>query len=214
MRQHLRFLLLSVGLTAALLAHGQDKDKGTPQKFTAAAALGMNLAQVDGDNELGFKKPGVVVGASVAYVLHPRWNVGLEMLFSQRGSNDPTDRDGNGQTYYSEYNYVELPFFVKFQDWKAEDKKGHRYMKIFAQVGVSYSRLFGGTLKVNGVPQPDNFEDFFKKDDLSLFLGAGFWFSYHWGADFRWTNSVVPFSTDITNRQWHRLISVRALYRF
>jgi hypothetical protein len=209
---HKRLTLLIAALIAGSLLFGQEK--GTPRRFAAAATLGMNLSQVDGDNELGFKKPGLVIGASVAYVLHPRWHAGFEMLFSQRGSNDPTDRDGNGQTYLSNYNYVELPFFVKFQDWKVTDKKGRTFMKVFAQAGLSYSRLFGGKLEKNGVPEPDNFEDYFKKDDLSLFLGLGIWFTKNWGADFRWTNSVVPFTTDVTNRQWHRLIALRAMYSF
>jgi hypothetical protein len=212
MYPHLRSLFFVACLFPVAVLWGQDKE--TPTRFAAAAVLGMNLSQVDGDGELGFKKPGAVVGASVAYVFHPRWHAGFEMLFSQRGSNDPTDRDGNGQTYFSNYNYVELPIFLKFQDWKATDKKGQTYMKVFAQLGLSYARLFGGKLEKNGVPEPDNFEDYFKKDDLSLFLGAGIWFTRNWGADFRWTNSVVPFTNETTNKQWHRLIAVRAMYQF
>lgn len=204
----LGLLLVSFGLFS--------QSERPTRRFAAAGILGMNLAQVDGDSEIGFRKPGIVAGASVAYVLHPRWHLGFEMLFTQRGSSDPTDRNFNNQILNMRFNYVEVPVFIRFQDWKAEDKKGGEYMKIFAQTGISYARLFGGKVVRNDVPVSDElFSRDYKDNDLSIFFGAGMWFTRHIGADFRWTNSIVSFANiNNTNAQWHRIITLRGMYNF
>ena len=56
------------------------------QRFKAAAIIGTNLSQIDGDNLYGFKKIGLTAGGRLSYANEKTLDVALEMLYSQRGS--------------------------------------------------------------------------------------------------------------------------------
>lgn len=205
--------ILPILLLVATVAQAQDKE--VARRFRATAIAGMNISQVDGDAEAGYRKLGLNAGVGVAAVLAKRWQVGLEMLYSMKGSADPNDRDGNGKTLKYTFHYIDVPFFVSFWDWKATDKIGE-YMKIKIHLGAVYGRLFGGKLRENFVDlDPEEFENRYTKNTFGYILGAGIMFTRHIGAEFRWEQSILPFSnTANTNKQWHRLVTVRMMYEF
>lgn len=106
--------------------------------------LGGNISQVDGDECYRFRKPGVHVGAGALVPITSFMDVGLEVLFNQRGA---YKRDSINQhlglytgTYKLNLNYAEIPVMVYFTD-------KDRYS---LGVGVSYGRIVGLQEYVNG----------------------------------------------------------------
>ena len=112
------------------------------QIIKGEAIVGMNLSQVDGDEVYGFKKIGANIGAGVLipFDRKGRWDVSLEVLFAQKGSNqgpqyDDVDSLGNKLTgeYKLNLNYAEVPVLVMYTDKDF----------ISAGAGFSWGRLVG-----------------------------------------------------------------------
>lgn len=117
------------------------------QIFLGEAFVGFNICQVDGDQIMGYFKPGVNVGVGV---ITPVWTkdkfsleLSLEVLYNQKGAkqgkkyfdNIIDTINGIPTPITGEYNlsmsYGEVPLMVYFTDKKL----------ISAGVGVSYARL-------------------------------------------------------------------------
>jgi hypothetical protein len=201
-------------ITALSTMQAQQKEQWP--RFKAAIIAGMNLSQVDGDDKAGYRKIGLNTGIQGIVVLHPRWELSLDMLLSQRGSNSNVDLAGN--TLFWHFNYVEVPVMVSFLDWKQLDKKNRPYMKVKASFGFSYARLLGGFMEQpKGVRISDQiFLDKYRPNDFSVVVGAGIFFTRNIGMDIRWSNSM----SSIVNRsynsgpEWHRMITARGIYMF
>jgi len=56
--------------------------------FRGSAIVGLNLAQLDGDDLVGFNKTGVTSGLKVAFDLKSKLEGNVEILYSQRGSSE------------------------------------------------------------------------------------------------------------------------------
>lgn len=125
------------------------------QVFLGEAFVGYNICQVDGDQIMGFFKPGINVGVGVVAPVWRKNNfsieLSLEVLYNQKGAKQ-------GRKYYDhvidsitgleitgEYNlrlsYGEVPFMIYFTDKKL----------VSAGVGVSYGRLMGVSEYEQGV---------------------------------------------------------------
>ena len=86
-----RLLLFIAFLCLLGAATAQPSTEG--RRFIAGLVAGVNLSQIDGDDLVGYDQIGLNAGARVATVLSPRWQLSMELLFSQQGSrktrNDP-----------------------------------------------------------------------------------------------------------------------------
>ncbi|MDR2408417.1 MAG: PorT family protein [Bacteroidales bacterium] len=119
------------------------------QVFKGEIIGGFNLTQVDGDQEIGYKKIGVHAGIGVMFPFsfkgnqeNKPWAVSMEILFNQRGSRarnlnyNPQDTINNYTQgkfrYLLRLNYVSLPVIIHFTD---KDKWT-------VGVGFAYNRMF------------------------------------------------------------------------
>ena len=106
--------------------------------------FGGNLTQVDGDECYGFKKFGVHAGAGALIPLTNWMDIGLEVLFNQKGAYK-RDAIVSNSTYPYAYNlklnYAEIPLMLYLTD------KG----KYSIGVGVSYGRIVGLDEKNDGI---------------------------------------------------------------
>lgn len=95
------------------------------------------LSQVDGDECFGFRKFGVHAGAGALIPITNFMDVGLEVLFSQKGANKNDSLNLHQGSYTGTYhltlNYAEVPLMLYFTD------KGNYSIG----VGVSYGRVVG-----------------------------------------------------------------------
>ena len=111
---------------------------------------GGNLCQVDGDECYGYKKIGVHAGAGALIPLTNWMDVGLEVLFSQKGAfkrDSITYNSTYPHAYNLKLNYVEIPLMLYITDKNI----------VSAGVGVSYGRLVGLAELDDG--QPSTYDD-------------------------------------------------------
>ena len=106
--------------------------------------LGGNISQVDGDECYRFRKPGFHAGAGALIPLTSWMDVGLEVLFNQKGAYKGDSINQHlglySGTYKLNLNYAEIPVMVYVTD-------KDRYS---LGVGVSYGRIVGLHEYVNG----------------------------------------------------------------
>lgn len=153
-RYRILTLLLAFTLVAPTLLHAQI--------IKGELFLGGNACQVDGDECYGFKKFGVHAGAGALIPITNFMDVGLEVLFNQKGAykrNAITSNSTFPYAYNLKLNYAEIPIMIYLTDKDA----------VSVGLGVSYGRLVGLNELQNG--EPSNYEG------VSIGVGDG---QLHW----------------------------------
>ena len=129
-------LLLALLLAAPALLHAQI--------IKGELILGGNITQVDGDECYRFRKPGIHAGAGALIPITSFMDVGLEVLFNQKGAYKGDSINQHLGLYTGTYklnlNYAEIPVMIYLTD-------KDRYS---LGVGVSYGRIVGLKEYVNG----------------------------------------------------------------
>ncbi len=174
------------------------------QRFGAGLIAGLNMAQMDGDLDLGYHKIGINAGAMAVVHLAPRWDVGFEMLFSQRGSQNSFISDNGLPKFKVKLNYIEVPLLIHFKDWRAGEKaveEGEQveytdagFWRMDFYAGLSYARLMNSKVESQGFAgvahlysNPERFE----QNNLSYVVGASFFFNKHVALNARFTQSLT-----------------------
>ncbi len=155
------------------------------QKFGGNLVLGFNASQIDGDQLAGYNKVGFCAGIGTNYELKDPWQINVDFLFSQRGSQSKLFPDEYSEIRKLTLNYIELPVYVSYKDWYIESE---RYYKVEGFAGLSFGRLINAK---NSLGEKDINQDNFFKNDLSYLIGAKFNFNKNWGASFRYTRSFT-----------------------
>lgn len=127
--------------------------------------FGGNASQVDGDECFGYKKIGVHAGAGALIPITNWMDVGLEVLFNQKGAykrDSITYGNAFPHAYNLSLNYAEVPVMIYFTD---KDK-------VSFGIGVSYGRVVG--IKELVDRQPSQYKDY---GDVGIGLGDG---QLHW----------------------------------
>ena len=135
-RLRIVILLLAFTLAAPALLHAQI--------VKGELILGGNICQVDGDECYHYRKPGFHVGAGALIPITSWMDVGLEVLFNQKGAYKGDSINQHLGLYTGTYklnlNYAEIPVMIYLTD-------KDRYS---LGVGVSYGRIVGLQEYVNG----------------------------------------------------------------
>ena len=124
--------------------------------------LGGNITQVDGDECYGFKKFGFHGGAGALVPITSFMDVGLEVLFNQKGAYKRDAITSNSTFPYAynlRLNYAEIPIMIYLTD---KDR-------VSVGLGVSYGRLVGLTELRDGEP--------FDYEGVGIGVGDG---QLHW----------------------------------
>lgn len=193
------------------------------QRFGIAAVAGINLAQIDGDNQRGFKKVGFVGGVRSIVNFENKWKLHAEILYSQRGASPSDDRNIS-----MDLNYIETPIYISYQIAKYE--KGGAYR---AYAGASYGKLFSNkvtdvyTRKASefGIENYLSLKEvatYFNSTDIGTFAGIhilpfdkplGFDLRYTVSANLLFDNKVIE--TAVENKSFRGyFISCRVFYEF
>lgn len=162
-------------------------------RFSAGLVAGLTASQIDGDNSAGYNKLGLQAGLRVLARLGERSAGSIEMLFAQRGSQSEFVRDQyNPNNFALTLNYVEVPIQWQYNDWLVEgDDPSENFYRMSFNAGLSYARFFNARFKgePNGIDRVAN--GFLKKNDVSLLVGANFFFNRHFGITLRWVKGVA-----------------------
>lgn len=188
----MRFIVL---LCLILQAHSMQAQV-SGRLFHGGIKAGLNLAQIDGDEVLGYDKWAYHAGLTGGFSLGGIHEIQLEFLYSLRGS-----RYTRLDTVPAKFSlhYLEIPLIYCLKDWLSDDEK-NPYYKVHFQGGLSSGFLFNSS-SYNG--QDENFNRF----DLSWLLGVQFFPRRDLGAYFRYTSSLTPLDRFTKNGREIRMIS-------
>ncbi len=173
------------------------------QRFMAGLSGGLNLSQLDGDDLSGFNKPGLNIGPFVNTVLSDRWQLGIELLYSELGSSKTLGDPASASLEKIAIQAVEVPFLLRFREWK-----------FLLAGGLSYFRRINS--KVTDYTGQD-VSDLVQLQDnhLAIVLGSAVFLQENWGIDLRWEKSLSNWQADPNaNRLISRHLSIKTFYLF
>ena len=182
------------------------------RRFKAGVTVGLNASQINGDANAGFNKLGLMGGLKAAAILGPKSEFGLEILYSQRGSQSDLIPNSGLLVAKIRTNYIEVPVYYTFMDWEVEDLD---YYRMHFNVGFSYGRLIGSSTNVD-----DILVNAFNENDVAFIVGFTYNINENWGAGFRYNRSIIPLfkRTDDNpinaNTLWSFFLSFNTSYNF
>jgi hypothetical protein len=203
-------LFLLIALLLSALA-GQAQRSRQQSTFEGGLVAGFNMAQIDGDLLYGFNKLGINAGARVNAILDERWRLGLELLFSQQGAARSSNDNPASPFDRIHLNYVEAPVLLCFREWKIE-----------AHAGLAYSRLINYQI-TDAVGDDATAQIPLRESNVSLLLGATFFFQDNFGINAYWSRTLNNFreggiagpgSAADTGRFFGRMLTFRGMYMF
>ena len=184
--------------------------------FKGMVTAGGNFSQIDGDNYAGYSKAGINAGAGVYTMINSDIGVGLELLYSRKGSKSNTvkpssDRQFDILSYKAILNYVDIPIQLYYFD-KRKDHFG---------AGLSYSRLINQSEVFDTKPQQNlQSSDYpFKKSDYNFVLSAnvkivkGLYITARFQYSLFSIRSKTPPGFGRTE-QYNHLVALRLMYMF
>lgn len=150
------------------------------QNFNGGLNLGMNTSQIDGDAYWGYHRIGPFVGAFVNTYFTEYIGMQLELNYVNKGASKRNEI-GDPAYYRIKLNYVELPVVALY---KLIDK-------VRINAGITYGVLIKAKEDLSGTgfrePEPA-----FDKSDLSMLVGAEYFFTEKWSIYGRFTYSILP----------------------
>jgi hypothetical protein len=177
--------------------------------FRGLFHAGLNAAQVDGDNEYGYKYLGAVFGAGVMARFHPYVSTSLEINYSMQGARARLQStDLASRRYMVQWDYIEVPIALNLH-----------YRDIVMISGglvpgfiVRYKELDNDGInvtKTEPLGQPRQF-------GLEAFAGIHFIISKHYALGFKYAYSVLKIraAADGTRSagQYNNLLTFRFMY--
>lgn len=173
------------------------------QNLGGGLVLGMNLSQIDGDNEGGFRKPGAALGGYVSFRLSDKLELQPEILFDQIGS---VSQNG---FFSNRFNYFSFPLLINFQ---IPIILGDERRMLKLQAGPVPSVLLSAKDKLLS-PTNNDITESSKSVDIRIGLGAVFELKPALSFSLRWNYSMVPFAKGTSNRfplggPWHEYLQI------
>lgn len=203
----------SVKLIILIICLGSFLNKGNAQSFFRGSLVtGLNLSQIDGDQLSGYRKFGISTGLKMEFPISSTFDLGLEFLFSQRGSRSTITPNQFVDVQRIHLNYAAMPIFIKWNDWWIEEDS---YYKFNLHGGLAPGWLISSRSNLSQSVTGSEFNKF----DLSFFLGTGYSFTNKWALTLRYTRALNRlFSQQTTSGEIQGLIgyfiTIRSEYTF
>lgn len=157
-------------------------------RFGAGLTLGLNASQIDGDERLGYHKPGLNAGVRGVVRINEKIDMSTEIAYSQRGSQSRLIVDENAPYFKIKLNYLEVPVLFNYKDWKTtgvgevvegdgEEVIEEAYYRVHFHVGGSFSRLINANVEsiaASNVAQYASNIDRFEANNYNWIVGASF----------------------------------------
>ena len=155
------------------------------QRFKAGLIVGMNAAQIDGDATAGYNKIGIRGGLRSTILLQDKMDIGIDILYSQRGSQSGLIAGNVVDQLKINLQYIEVPITFNYSDWYQEEDDFYR---VQFTGGLSYGRLFNYNFDGSGL---ESLTDFLSKDDISLTFGVSYFINESLAFSFRYNRSLT-----------------------
>ena len=173
------------------------------QRFIGGLSVGTQFGQIDGDDMAGYHKFGFVAGPYVSTILSDRWQLSLELLYSQQGSRLSSSDGFNAAFDKIQLNFVEVPLLINFKEWKFHVKGGFSFQRIID------TKL----IDVTGEDVTDQFS--LQNNSAAVVIGVTYYSSDRFGYQFRWTKGITDLQAGSGNNKWFvKNISLSLVYLF
>lgn len=174
------------------------------QRFTGGISAGLNVSQIHGDGQGGYRKASPVGGAWVKTDFRENWGGMLELRYNEKGSSLIMD-DGN---LILRLQYVEVPVLVTY----------NIFGKLQPQAGVSIGYLFRQTQKESGIV--DDIEDY-NEMEVAGSIGVDYKIQENLSVNVRYSISMIPIwqqhpgATSVNNMEaaYNDVVSFTFYYR-
>jgi Outer membrane protein beta-barrel domain len=162
--------------------------------FKAGAWVGLNMSQVDGDEQYGYDRPGIAGGLRGGVALNRYWEVATELLYSERGSAPAGKNLPMGMNI--DLAYAEVPIMLRYHYYP--DTKLRNRWDVYA--GVSYSRMLRSRTRAFEKYVVEDkfitaplFEKGYRRDEFSFICGLSAYLYRNLGVTFRYNYSFNKF---------------------
>jgi hypothetical protein len=217
MKKALYCVTLFVMNISGISANAQDNFYVQDDKtFKGFVAAGANFSQIDGDNYVGYNKVGINAGAGVLAMLGHDVGIGLELLYSRKGSKSNVVKPASTYAfdilhYKAILNYVDIPLQLYFVD-KRKDQFG---------AGISYSRLINQSEDFDTDPKQNlKSEDYpFRKSDYCFVMTGNVHVTSGFYVSARFQYSLVSIRGNVPpgfgrTEQYNHMWTMRLMYMF
>ncbi len=177
-------------------------------QFKGGLYFGVNGTQVDGDKLAGFYKLGANLAAAVEYPIGEHMGIGMEISFSQKGSQTKWQQ-GIPRQYFLKLDYIEVPLMLNYHDNK----------KVTLSAGVGINAL------TNFKEEIVNFNPYLtyshirklNKSDVEFKAGGSYQLNKHWMINILYSYSIISMgisddSPYLNNGLFNNLVTFRLGY--
>ncbi len=162
--------------------------------FKATVLGGLNMSQIDGDKQQGYRKPGLSLGLNGSIFIRPDFDISTELLYNQKGAKPKANAEFQPNVSYSTftYHYSEVALLANCY-YNPSQVKG--YYKNSIHFGFSYGRILKSSVKItqNNIPftalETDVSKNYNPKD-FSFIVGWSQLLTPRLGVTIRHTNSI------------------------
>jgi hypothetical protein len=150
------------------------------QTFGGGLLAGLNISQIDGDQDLGFRQPGMFLGGFLTYRLKERVALQPEIVFEQLGSRDRLDSLFNLRLNYTSFNLL-LQGRINLNLGDSSQQE------IVLEIGPAIGYLVGATENLSGRDQSNSFSPV----DVRGLVGGTLQMSERWAFSLRYGYSML-----------------------
>ena len=158
------------------------------QLFTGGILLGINGSQVDGDQQAGFKKPGLLAGSFIKLNFAEKISSNIELYYIGKGAvlNQENSDGSVYQVFKTSLHYIEMPVLFCYRPIK----------RLSVLLGVAPAYLFKEKLFVDRAELPKEFYEM-NNFDISIMGHLEFIFSEKISANIRYSYSLISIRKDV-----------------
>ncbi|MCW3126032.1 MAG: PorT family protein, partial [Bacteroidetes bacterium] len=149
--------------------------------FKALFVGGINLSQIDGDAEVGYRKVGAHIGVGTVVKFHKRLSVSMELIYSMEGAKPHYATYSNGvkNKYDITMDYINIPISLNVHDKKVVMFGAGLQLGVLAR----YSQTDSAGNNITSHPEPKGEQP--RKFDLSGQVCATFFIKRRIGIGLR-----------------------------
>lgn len=131
----------------------EEAEEFNPQRdglFKATFAAGLNLSQIDGDEQAGYNYPGAQAAVGVLVKFHKNVSVGLEVQYAMKGAyRRLNNNEFPTYMFRQQWDYVGIPLMLNVHDKKL----------VMASAGLSFNYLVRNKLRFDVYDAAGNIND-------------------------------------------------------
>jgi hypothetical protein len=160
--------------------------------FKAGVAVGLNLAQIDGDHQSGYDHKGYSFGLRGGFALSKRVDIMTELLYIEKGAEPASESGSEQRRLVINLKYAEVPLLFTHH-LKKNDSGFYNWS---FHTGISYGRLLKSNATVRQKSIVDTnitkslSQEYFAKQDWAFLIGLSYNIGPNFGIRFRQSYTI------------------------